>query len=210
MALLDRTARTVESWGEPEHASVHLARMIAEIALIERLPETGDIAERVLWRTKGTIAGYSVRDFFLARFLPWRRVKIERRHPRYERETIRRVVVRNDPASIESLTLAGKLDEAEARIATDFDWMLYASTRAFAGEIEDALTLTERDPFPDSRRETVRTVCCIEAFHRGDQSVTESLLDELVRDADSTWTWLHLATGLFGRVPWGGYPFDDY
>jgi hypothetical protein len=187
-------------------ATPHAAAAVASLALLEGFDETRRVAVGVMTRVERRVLGAPTPgDLTLARWLPWRRARIERRHPRYDAAAI---MQRAALGAIERLTLRGELAEAEDAVTTEYDWHLYAATRAFGGDVAGALAVLARESFPRSRRHTVEVVCCIEAFRRGDRSLSESLLDSLAR-AD-VWTTLHLAAGLLGRRPWYAYPYDDF
>lgn len=208
--LLDRGARCLDTWGEPKHANRHLVREIAHLSLLEGFSEPRRIAERVLSRDKTLVPGYSRLDQFFSRFVPWRRAQLEKKYPRYVGDIVLRFVERAGASSIEGLTLARRFDDVEARIASDFDWQLYAATRAVMGDVEGALVILEREAFPADRRRTVRLVSCVESFRRGDGALAARLLTPFLAEEEAVWSWTQLARGFVGRVPWGGYPFDDY
>jgi len=131
--------------------------------------------------------------------------EVARRIPIYGPAVLRHVRMFPDPHI--RLVLEGRLDEAWGSAATDLDKEEHLATCAFLGDFERVAKLVEH--VPAGRRDIPLMVVCVESFRRGDHALARGLLDRLSNRQDP-WTWFQLASGLLGRVPWGGYPYPDY
>lgn len=105
------------------------------------------------------------------------------------------------------LALEGRLTEATNHTTSELQAEEYTSTLAILGQIDAALAFIERESFAADRRIGVLMVACVESHRRGQDVLARHLLDQI---PFNPWSWLSLAAGFLGRVPWAGYPYPDY
>jgi hypothetical protein len=206
--LLVRATQHFDRWWVPEQVS-SFAYDVAVLSFLARMDEPHRVALRVLATRPLFYVRHPRLEFVVARVVPTRRAKLERRFPRYtEERALFHARLHLKPDSPEGLTLAHEFERAERAITTEYEWGCYAALRAVLGDVHEALAITERPEFPTTRRGNVRFVCCVESFRRDDRAVCERLLAQ--HDSLDVPASIALAAGFVDRIPFSVYPFEDH
>lgn len=192
-----------------------LLRKTASLAVLVPAPTVIDSIARLLNEAPedaflaGVITNITDRSCFVKRNMPSFEEACSR-FPLYPAGELPPPVQRaTDP----HIVAARARDIALAISCADSDLSLeeVASTCAVVGDVPSCLEIVRRPGYPHARRDGPRMVACVESHRRGDFASAEQILGELAEaDALHGWNLLHLAAGLLGRVPWGGYPYPDY
>jgi hypothetical protein len=138
-------------------------------------------------------------------------VELEARHPPYRGEKILDRI--RSYAAVEEhlgLCLDGRLQEARAVAESGVQLEDVGRTLGVLGEFDMARSVASDPALQGFRQQGVRLVLVIELFRRGRVDEAGSLLAELESAGLGAWERVHLALGLAGREPWGGYPLSDW
>lgn len=180
-----------------------------------------DVAERAI-RLLGVAPdeafwGGMITNFELPKTVPewWRMVdtpeKLEQQHPPYREENIVDRV--RSYASTEehfALCLAGRFQEARSKAKSGVQLEEVGATLAVLGQFDAALSVARDATLETFRQRGVLFVLAIELFRCGRIEEGGAMLAELKPASIGAWERIHLALGLAGREPWGGYPYPDW
>lgn len=137
--------------------------------------------------------------------------ELEDRYPAYSREdTVERI--RSYAVTDEHLALC--LDdhhqEARAKAAPGRLLQEVGATLAVLGEFDAALSVARDPVLDDVRKKGVLLVLVLELFRSERIEEFQPALAELESADLDAWGRIHLALGIAGREPWGGYPYPDW
>ena len=214
--LLSRVAAWLDAERHAGRWQLLIARDVGCLAQVGHLPELQAVAGRVLRDaptsafSAGVITNVPRADF-VRRELP-AADEIPARYPEYVGGVVLdflRTCASDEPPI--QWVLDGQISEGWKAAETDLAKEEHASTLGVLGHIDEALECILRPEFPKMRKLGPSMVVCVESYRRGDLSQAGALLDELLPlEATISWTAIHIAAGLLGRIPWGGYPYPDY
>lgn len=215
--LLHQAADRIDADGRSGTANTYQAKLLLEVALLQRDADCERRARCHLQRPFNPFA-WCLSSLDLSQRKPVMPKQAtledaERASPVKSTDDILAGIRRschNEPHLM--LTIDGKVDEAFALqgSSSDLRQSEIAATVALLGNLPRACELTEAIG-NSSYREGPWIAIAIEAFRRGDSPMLDRALDALGSDESrSPWTSLHLALGLMGREPWVGYPYPDF
>lgn len=137
--------------------------------------------------------------------------ELERRHPLYrEEELIGRIQSYAATEKHFALCLERRFQEASAQAGSGIRLEEVGDTLAVLGEFEAAWSVACNPALELFRQRGVRFVLLIELYRRGRMKEAGTLMAELKSAGLDTWSRVHLALGIGGREPWGGYPYPDW
>lgn len=213
--LLERVQLSLASEAR-EHDRWHipLLRSVGALAVVVPVPIVSADVTRLLADApdrafhEGIITNIEDRSRFIQRDLP-SADEAASVFPEYPRSELPRSVQDARDPHIAAV-LAGDIAGAVTHATTPLFLEEVASTCAVAGDLEACVHVVQSADFPVGRKMGPLMVLCIESFRRDDSARAEQLLEEVAAHGDSSWTLVQLSAGLFGREPWGGYPYPDY
>lgn len=214
--VLSRTAAWLDAERRAGRWQILVARDFGCLAQVGHFPELQAVAERALRDapasafSAGVITNIPGADF-VQRQMPVADEALAT-YPEYVRDVVLDFVraCASDEPQIQ-LVLDGQLDEAWKAAKTELAKEEHAATLGVLGHVDQALACIRRPEFPATRKLGPSMVVCVESYRRGDLSQAGALLEELLpRERTTGWSAIHIAAGLLGRIPSGGYPYPDY
>jgi hypothetical protein len=137
--------------------------------------------------------------------------KLEEQHPPYrEEDIVGRIRSYARTEEHFALCLEGRIQEARSRAKSGVRLEEVGDTLAVLGEFDAALSVARDPGLDDFRQRGVFMVLVIELYRRGHVEKAGAILAELESAGLGAWERIHLALGLAGREPWGGYPHPDW
>lgn len=214
--VLSRTTAWLDAERRAGRWQILVANDVACLAQVGHFPELQAVAERVLRGapasafSAGVITNIPGADF-VQRQMPAADEALAK-YPEYVRDVVLDYVSACGSGAPQiQLVLDGQLDEAWTAAKTELAKEEHAATLGVLGHIDQALACIRRPEFPATRKVGPSMVVCVESFRRGGLSQAGALLEEhLPRERTTGWSAIHIAAGLLGRIPWGGYPYPDY
>jgi hypothetical protein len=137
--------------------------------------------------------------------------ELEDHHPPYrEEELVGRIRSCAETEEHFALCLEGRFQEARALAGSGIRLEEVGDTLAVLGEFDVARSIASDPALEPFRQQGVRFVLLIELYRRGRLEEAGTLLAEVESSGLGTWGRVHLALGVGGREPWGGYPYPDW
>jgi hypothetical protein len=125
-------------------------------------------------------------------------------------ETVRRIRKCSETEEHFALCLKGRGQEARALAKSGLLLEEVGDTLAILGRFEEAQEIACDPALEPFRQWGVRVVLVIEFFRRGRMQEAQKLLNELESHGLGFDQRVQLALGFSDRVPWGGYPYQDW
>lgn len=180
---------------------------IQQFANISRLINRDDLVPRIVAVWENAIDFTKRPDVFRNLQLDKPVDKIIQYLPTYPKDTLP-VTTTTSELHI-SLCLQRRYYEARQFAKNELALEDIAATQIVMGDFDAAKETLQMIKTRTSARD-LQIVFIVELFRRDRNDEAESLLNELRKNGLRLWEYIHLAYGLAGHEPWGGYPYFDY
>lgn len=173
----------------------------AHAARLDAILSTVTVADSL----RGAITSIEITNDMKAKPLPRRTLEeIEHAYPQFRSSYMSDLLSKGGDHL--QLCLDRNYEAALSKATCELDEVEVALAQLLLGDFQAARLSFQRFP---TRQHDMLVVLAIELYRRNCFNEAEEIYSALL-DRDSTWTPIHLAVGVSGRVPWPQYPFPDY